>query len=401
MKILAIHNFYKTRSGEDIAFLSTVDALRRAGNEIHIFSRDSQAIDEKSPFVSACKVLGNLFFSARSFLAILKEVKKNRPDVALVQNVFPLISPSVYLALKISRIPVVQRLFNYRLVCTNGVLYTQGQICERCVSGNYLNAVRYRCYRKSRTQSALFAASLWVWRTLGVWRWGVKTFIAPDKFLGTKVLAVIKDPKKISVVFNPAALETFNLLRESAMPVSERERRVLFVGRLVREKGVFTLVRLAKLLPEIPFDVVGAGDDAEEAKKLAEVLGVQNIQWLGVKYAKELHPLLNKTGALVLPSEWYDNMPLILTQALLCRAPIVASRIDGIPEFILEGVTGRLAEPSQPESYAERLRELFKNPEQTQVMADEGRLRAEQWFGPQGFDMQMIEVLRNAQSIRR
>lgn len=392
MKILAIHNYYKVRSGEDIAFDATVEILRNRGHEVVCLTETNADIRANAHRAIGSAVLAQrAVLSARSFVRALTRALRERPDVALVQNVFPLLSPSVYLALRLARVPVVQRLFNYRLVCTNGVLYTQGQICERCVSGSALNAVRYRCYRDSRVQSAVLTTSLSLARWAGVWNWGVDRYVTPDRFLGTKVSAALADPTKLRVLFNPSPP-----IPAAALVERLRSREVLFVGRLVREKGIHTFLACARLLPDVSFVVVGGGGD--ELRLREESADLTNVDWRGPVYGDALLELLGTVGLLVLPSEWYDNMPLILTQALLAGTPIVASDIDGIPEFIIEGGTGRLAPPGDAAAFARRIRETLTDELDTKRMSREGRRRATEWFGEESFAASIEAVFADAVS---
>src|ERR1019366_4886308 len=55
---------------------------------------------------------------------------------------------------------MVQVVHDFRFWCPNGWFFTQGSICERCKHGNYLNAVRYRCYRNSYTLTSLYSLSI-------------------------------------------------------------------------------------------------------------------------------------------------------------------------------------------------------------------------------------------------
>jgi glycosyltransferase involved in cell wall biosynthesis len=386
MTILAIHNYYQIRSGEDLAFEATVNVLRQRGHSVSLLTDDNQNISTHP--AARIRLALTSFFSIRAFIRTWKEVSRSHPKVALVQNVFPLLSPSVYLALKLRGIPVVQRIFNYRLVCPNGILYTQGRICERCTGGANWNAVRFACYRKSRSASAVLAASLAIWRAVGLWRWGVKRYLTPDLFLGKKILPAVRDETKIRTVFNPAPISASHPLKRFS-----RESDVLFVGRLVREKGIFTLIKIAREMPDRVFQIIGSGEDAETARDQAQKAGLTNIRWKGPIYGSELDHYFERCGALVLPSEWYDNMPLVLTQALLSGIPIVASRINGIPEFAIEGETARLANPGDPHDFARRIREVFDDPERTAQLCEAGFRRASEWFMPERFGPALEQAL--------
>jgi glycosyltransferase involved in cell wall biosynthesis len=72
--------------------------------------------------------------------------------------------------------------------------------------------------------------------------------------------------------------------------------------------------------------------------------------------------LVEDSAAVVVPSEWYDNLPLILCQANAAGKPVIASRIDGIPEYVREGENGFLFEPGNPLQLAELIDRVLLMP---------------------------------------
>jgi glycosyltransferase involved in cell wall biosynthesis len=215
----------------------------------------------------------------------------------------------------------------------------------------------------------------------------VKLFLTPDLFLGDKILPAVHDEEKIRVLFNPAP--TFPPAEANVL----RGNDILYVGRIVPEKGIEMVLECAKRLPHRIFRVIGSGEFEVEAKALAQQMGIRNVQWLGPVYNGDLVRHFQECGALILPSRWYDNMPLVLTQALILGIPIVASRINGIPEFVIEGKTGRLAEPLDPEDFTRKLQSVFADLSMTEALSTEGKVRAKAWFSPEFFGPNLELIL--------
>src|SRR5207248_952547 len=92
-----------------------------------------------------------------SFLHIARICREFKPDVAHVHNFWMSFSPSVHAACHQEGVPTVQTLHNYRLMCANGVMLRNGQICDDCVGTNPVSGVVHRCYRNSAVASALVA----------------------------------------------------------------------------------------------------------------------------------------------------------------------------------------------------------------------------------------------------
>jgi glycogen(starch) synthase len=131
-------------------------------------------------------------------------------------------------------------------------------------------------------------------------------------------------------------------------------RRVVFVGRVVRGKGVLTLVKAFSRLrtPGIELVFVGDGPARIEVERLARRLGVADrIQVTGFVPHARVPALLGSADLLVLPS-LYEELGTVLIEALHAGLPVVASRVGGIPEVVEDGVTGLLVPPSDADALA-------------------------------------------------
>lgn len=395
MRILLVHNHYQLYAGEDIAFEETQRALLEMSCDTSLLTAHNDSIPKSraGQLLFAPYLLLSTFFNPIAFVRTLRRVHTFRPDVAIVQNVFPLLSPSVYLALKIARVPVYQRLFNYRMLCANGVLFTAGEICERCLGGSFTNAIKYRCYRNSRIQSAILATSLRIWKHSGLWAWGVHTYLPSTDFMVQKLKPYLPARHETRTVRYP----TEQLIPKELGTDFERGRSVLFVGRIVAEKGIFTLVRAAALMqerdPTVSIRVVGTGDALGEAQSLADELGLSNVTWLGPAYGAAVWEELYSAGVFVLPSEWYDNMPIVLSQAMFAKAPVVASRINGIPEVIGHEENGLLFTPADPDEMFDAMLRLLDDPILARKLAERAFQTAQAEFGEDSFKKKLAAVL--------
>lgn len=129
------------------------------GHEVVPFYRDSQDIDNFGPLERA-RILATIPYSKVVEREICAVVHEQRPDVAHVHNVFPLLTSAVYRALRRCEVPVVQTIHNFRFLCPNGLLYIDNQICEACTKHGYFSAVRKRCMHRSTLISGAYAAAI-------------------------------------------------------------------------------------------------------------------------------------------------------------------------------------------------------------------------------------------------
>lgn len=163
-------------------------------------------------------------------------------------------------------------------------------------------------------------------------------------------------------------------------PTSE-SIKLLFIGRITRDKGVHELAEAAKIMarkhPNLVFDIVGWAD--EGSKNPFETLG--NCYCHGSQV--EVKPFIEKTHAIVLPS-YHEGMANVLLEAASCGRPILASNIPGCQETFDEGVTGFGFEPKNIDSLCAAIEKFIVLPyEQKREMGKLGRKKMEEQFNRQ------------------
>jgi glycosyltransferase involved in cell wall biosynthesis len=173
-----------------------------------------------------------------------------------------------------------------------------------------------------------------------------------------------------------------------ALEVEEGEPRgyLLFVGRLRIRKGVEVLLAalpaLRQRFPGVRLLLAGDGEHrvALEAKAAALGLGTA-VAFLGRAGAARVRGLLNGALALVVPST-YEGMPLVVLEAMAAGVPVIASRVSGIPEVVVDGETGWLVPPEDPAALAAALAAVLADPAEAARRGEAGRRRAAERFRP-------------------
>ncbi len=388
MKILICHNFYKTTSGEDLVIANDIEILKQRGIDVIEYTRSNTETD-RFTFYQRIRFFPDVLYSRRTIKDIKSLVKKERPDVALVQNVFPLISPSLYHILYRLNIPIVQLVYNYRFVCASGNLFTKGKICERCVRGSFINAILYKCYKQSRVLSALYSGTISLHRHFGKLGKIISAYVTPDLFLQTKLEEGGYPIKKMFSIMNPFDVDKY-------APCYSHKNYFVYFGRIVREKGIFTLINAMKRLPNNKLVIVGGGESAEEAQALAAREGLSNIQFIGPTYGDKLVSILNGALAVVVPTLWYDNSPLVVHQSFALGKPVIASNINGIPEIVRHNENGLLCEPGNDRELAEKMMLLACDEQFRRKLGHEARRMAEELFTTQRRFEELIKVINFA-----
>ena len=154
------------------------------------------------------------------------------------------------------------------------------------------------------------------------------------------------------------------------------------VGRLAPQKGQRHLVRALPLLlervPSAHVAIAGGGELEGQLRTLADGLGVgERVHVLGPR--RDVAAIMRAIDVFAMPSIW-EGFGIVLLEAMAAARPIVASRVATIPEVVLDGETGILVPPGDPESLAEALADLAMDPEAASRMGEAGRERLRRSF---------------------
>lgn len=189
-------------------------------------------------------------------------------------------------------------------------------------------------------------------------------------------------PQIVSVIPNGTNTDTFTptLGRgdvRNALSVGEKSV-VLFVGRLVEEKGaqyaIRALPRVIKEVGDVVLVVVGRGPYLPQLKELASNLGVsKDVVFSGFVSEGELPFYYASSDVLVFPTTHVEGFPLVLAEALASGLPIVSSNIGGTPTAISHGETGFLFEPRDVRGLSSFLTVLLSDDGLRKKMAEQSR----------------------------
>lgn len=395
MRILLCHNDYALEGGENAVSRMEARILRERGQEVLEYRRDSREIAAYGPLAKARAWLAGVY-SSRTRRDVAALVRRFRPEVALVQNVFPLISPSLYDELRAQHVPIVQLVFNYRLVCPNAQLFVGGAVCERCLGGNTLHAVLRRCLRGDLAFSTWYALIVGAHRLRGTMLRAIDRYVVPHPFVGRKLVAGGIPAERIRVNANPFILPSGPATGEADPPY------VLYVGRVIPEKGLLTLVQAVEQVAALRAVIVGDGEAMPGLRSYLQSRPALSarVELAGPRWGEDLQRLYEGAVAFVLPALWYDPSPLLLYNALALGKPAVATSLGSAPEIVDDGVDGFIVPPGDPGALASRLRDLVADPDLRRRLGTAGRRKAEALLGAeshyQGLRGVLDEVARPA-----
>jgi len=177
----------------------------------------------------------------------------------------------------------------------------------------------------------------------------------------------------------------------------EKNRILLYAGRLEREKGVQLIIKALKELreefPDIKLIVVGAGPDLEFLIAEAGRSGVsKNVIFTGYVDNRELRGYYNLCDVFLLPSLRSEGFPITLAEAMACGKPMIASRIGGIPSAIDDGINGILVPPKDLRTLCQEIRGLLDNSSKAQRMSKNALERSRNEFTRENMVKRTLDV---------
>lgn len=333
--ILLVHNYYQVPGGEDTVVANEKAMLEEQGHKVILYSRNNS---ELKSFSAIRKILLPLstIFNPRTYREIREIIKKEHIDIVHVHNTLNLVSPAVYYAARSMKIPVVQTIHNFRLLCPGATFYRDGHICEDCVSKGLMCAVKHSCYRESKIQTLVCAVNTWIHRMTGIY--GKLNYICLTDFNKQKLL-LLKQIKADRVYVKPNFTD---VKEQEIIPYEQRKDQFVFVGRLDKLKGIdFLLQTWKKLGNDAPKLIIcGTGPMQEWCKKYIAENQLTIVEYLGFVPNEQAKRIIAESKALILPTQWYEGFPMTIVEAYSVGTPVIGPNMGNVGSLIEDETTG-------------------------------------------------------------
>jgi colanic acid/amylovoran biosynthesis glycosyltransferase len=178
--------------------------------------------------------------------------------------------------------------------------------------------------------------------------------------------------------------------------------KVLTIARLIEKKGVAVAIdavsRLLSKAEKIEYSVVGDGPLREDLQQLIESMGIERqVRLLGWKTHEEVRRLLEESHVLIAPSLTSESgdqegIPNAIKEAMASGLPVISTFHSGIPELVIDGVSGLLVPERDAASLADALAYLLSHPEVCKRMSKAGRMQVEQEFDTNSLNKKLEEL---------
>jgi glycosyltransferase involved in cell wall biosynthesis len=356
LKVLMVHNRYRSVGGEDASTDSQVALLRGAGHEVVVLEESNERIFELGRLHTAVRSV----WSPESYGKVDKILGKDQFDVMHVQNLFPLFSPSVYYAARRHGVPVVQSLRNFRTLCPEAMLYRDGAVCTDCVGKAVAwPSIVHQCYRESASGTAVVAAMAASHRMIGTWKRRVARYVTASEFARDIYVKGGWERSQIEVIPN--------FVYPDPGTGEGNGGYALYAGRMAPPKGIDTLLEAWRVGGiNYPLKIVGTGPLLPDILEAAKVNPL--IEYLGVVDGDVVADLMGHATLVVAPTRGIETFGRVAAEAMSRGTPAVVAGHGGLREIVTDESTGYHFPPGDAAALADRVRLLLSDDDRLATM---------------------------------
>ena len=313
-------------------------------SEYFISNIDYRELNKNKTVVSGLKAVKNTIYSTQAKSNLKSLLEKYPIDIVHLNNIHHYLTPaSIIPVIRKKNIPIIWTLHDYVILCPNTTFISHENICEKCKGGKFYQCIVNKCKKESVQASFVAALESYANKYSNPYKY-IDYFICPSEFIRKKFEAFGFDSRKLRQVYNLFDIQSVSGQYE-APPEATNRPYIVYVGNILKVKGIFTLVKAMTGL-DLDLKVIGSGEHFDELKELVEHDHIQNVKLLGKMPKEEVFRFVQHALFVVVASEWYENLPYSLIEALLLAKPVLGADIGGIPELVINGVTGQLFQPA-------------------------------------------------------
>ncbi len=370
MKVLMINKFLYPNGGSETYIFKLGDHLKSQGHEVEYFGMEHQgrcvgnrvnAYTSDMDFHGGSKLAKLTYplktiYSSEARIQLRKVLDDFQPDVCHLNNFNYQLTPSVILEIVKWRkqtgrtCKIVFTAHDYQLVCPNHMMNNPNthHNCDKCLGGKYTNCIKGKCIHGSTVKSAIGMMEAYFWKLKGAYKY-IDTMICCSEFMKSKMDS--------NPLFAKKTVAMHNFIDKVHWKEVTKKDYVLYFGRFSEEKGIGTLIKVCKELPDVNFIFAGTGPLEDS------INGIGNIKNVGFQKGEALEKLIREAQFSIYPSEWYENCPFSVMESQMYGTPVLGADIGGIPELIRVGETGELFESGNAEDLRSKIRRLWDDKE--------------------------------------
>ena len=371
-----VMRLYEAHGYEVIPFSTYLaDKTAEPPHPYFVKAYDYKKLNSSKGIFAGIKAAKNSIISFEAMRNVEQILDEHDIAFAHLHNVHHWLTPAIIWKLKKRNIPVLWSLHDYKIICPEGTLFSNGHICEKCKGGKFYQGTLNKCKKGSTLASLLASMDAYFYHSSGIYK-KVDAYLCPSEFLLKKFGAFGFDQSRMhlsNLVYDISIVDNYIQSHQSLL--GRDGEFALYVGRIERNKGVHTLIEAVEGT-DIPLKIAGTGSALEDLKAMVAEKGMKNVEFLGFQNKDAVFELTMRSRFNVCPSEWYENYPYAVIETLLFGKPVIGSRIGGIPELVVDGQTGLLHEMGNAGDLREKMLTLWKNPAKAAELGRQAREHA-------------------------
>ena len=419
MKILKVIHGYPMRynAGSEVYSQTVCHGLVKQGHTVQVFTSEenpfktdgelSVEFDSDEPKITL-NVVNNPRNKDRYIYSIIDQrfsevLKKFQPDIIHIGHLNHL-SVSLVFEAKKQQIPVIYTLHDYWIMCPRGQFIQMygDEVWEVCTKQDNLKCAK-KCYaryfggHKKHYEEDLEYWTKWVANRMNIAKQIVENtelFIAPAKYLKQRYINDFGIPENKIVYLDYG----FDRKRLSNRQRKEDIFTFGYIGTHIPAKGIQLLIPAFGLTnKDTKLKIWGRERNVNTAylKKLVKRLPEtkqKQVYWMGeYKNQNIVNDVFNNVDAIVVPSIWMENSPLVIHEAQQARVPVITADVGGMKEYVKHNVNGLLFKHRSVEDLAKKMNILSEDPLLAKKLGKKGYLYSEDGQIP-GLDEHIKEL---------
>jgi glycosyltransferase involved in cell wall biosynthesis len=347
-KILLINDILKAFGGAEV-YISDLDKLLKDNGYITYLYGGDKSLNLYESFFSR-------WYSFKYYKEVKSILNEFAPNIVHIHNFSRVISPSILKPCVDAKIPIVQTVHDYHLICPklwmindkNQQIITHDSFME-CLQHHLPNTnFIYSLFKSLKVEyHKKYTKKI------------INHYICPSRDLANWYIKE-HSSKKVSVLPN-----FINDLQFKFTPIN-KYNNLLFIGRLSKEKGVIDLINafalVANELPSLTLTIIGEGPEREYLELRSKELKLTNKVIFKNKVSNnKLATYLKDSTVTVIPSVWIENCPIVALESIGMGRPIIASNSGGLKDLVINDSTGLLFERGNVYDLSLKIKKLITN----------------------------------------
>lgn len=379
MRVLHVNNWHRGFGGSDNACRTVIELCRRRGLDISVFEFDSKLLPnglrgQFSAFI-------NGIYARPAVREFDLALRRSRPDIVHVHELFPLISPWVLPRCAASNIPVVMTCYDFRLTCPIATHHNKNGICYECAPGREYRAVVNNC-RNSLPESIAYSMRNAIARKFGLFTNHVDKFVVLTEFSRRWITQRANVPaERVAVI--PCIVPS----PDTGVQDPASGRYVAYSGRFAKEKGVDMLIEACRRA-RLPLRLAGNQTGYHAIRP------EDDIQCVETPTRESLASFYRGARVLAVASLWEETFATVLSEAKSHGVPVVAPRIGALVDLVDDGTTGLLFETGNVDDLAEKLLAVWNDPDLCRSLGAAGRIDVQRELSEDACFQRLVTLYR-------